>query len=118
MSKRVFHSSNATPFDVAWAIPPSANATRLVGESLVILQAVSLIADQEVTRSFPFESVCMDSECLIGHNQDLHGPKPGVEHANIVLPSAGTNATSSKSAYLEIVSGTEKLADAHCHIFS
>ena len=39
--------------------------------SLVILEAVSLITDEQVTSSVTLESVCMCSECLIRHYEYL-----------------------------------------------
>ena len=45
----------------------------LVGERLVVLQAVGLIADEQVAGALAAELLCMESERLVGHDQHLCG---------------------------------------------
>ena len=43
----------------------------LVGQRILVLEAVSLIANQEVARPLSLELVCVQAKGLIGDNQHL-----------------------------------------------
>ena len=50
--------------------------TDLVGQRLVILQAVRLITDEQITDIVPSKPLLVQSECLIRQDEDLHrGPR-------------------------------------------